>query len=152
MKQCVVVCLLVSISCGLGAEDFRESRAEAWTKSTINDAALSFYGKSTFSTIKKNDNIQLTVPGHIVRNSSRVPIHVYSTIKAKSLVLFYDKNPKSLIVAFSIAEGGVIDYGLEIAVEFKGTLFAVIEDVKGNLHYKRAFVDVLCLSCMSDVE
>jgi sulfur-oxidizing protein SoxY len=134
------------------AEDYRKRKPLAWKASTINDAALALYGREKFATIQKSTDIELIVPKGIVRDPENIPITIRSTIKAKTLAIFQDANPKSLVAVFDISEESIIEYELNVKMEFKGTVFAVIEGLDGKLYYTREYIEVLLLSCMGSGE
>ena len=136
----------------LKALDFHKTHPGAWEKSTLNDAALALYGAKKFSTIRKSTDVELVAPKHIVRDQENIPIGIKSTIMARSVAIFQDANPKSLVAVFNIHNNDPVDFELNIKMEFKGTLFAVVEDTHGQLHYTRAFIDVLCLPCVTGTE
>lgn len=136
----------------LHAVNYHKSKPDAWSKSKLNDAAMALYGQKKFSTIQKSSDVELIVPGHIVRDQENIPIGIKSDIKAKSVAIFQDANPKSLVAVFQIHNEDPIDFELNIRMEFKGTLFAVVEGIDGKLYYTRAFIDVLCLPCVTGTE
>jgi sulfur-oxidizing protein SoxY len=131
------------------AVDYRNSKPKAWKASSINDAAMALYGRNKFATIKESADIELIVPKAIVRDPSNIPITIRSTIKAKTVALFQDANPKSLVAVFHVSEDSIIEYELNIKMEFKGTVFAVLEGLDGKLYYTREYIEVLTLSCMA---
>ena len=131
------------------AADYRKSKPGAWKASTINDAAMALYGKEKFATIQKSADIELTVPKPIAKDPNEIPITIRSNIKAKTLALFQDANTKSLVAVFHLSEDSIIEYELNIRMEFKGTVFAVLEGVDEKLYYTREYVDILTLSCMA---
>lgn len=133
----------------LVAIDFHETKPHAWEKSTLNEAAIALYGQKLFSTIRKSNNVEITVPPHIVRDPENIPIGIKSNIMAKSVAIFQDANPKALVAVFTIHDYDMIDLEINIRMEFKGTLFAVVEGANGVLYYSREFIDVLCLPCMA---
>ncbi len=143
--------MLISLS-SLSAMNFHETKPDAWEKNTLNNAAIALYGEKTFSTIRKSTNVELNIPPHIVRDKENIPISIRSNIKAKSVSIFQDANPKALVAVFNIHNNDIIDIELNIKMEFKGTLFAVVEGNDGVLYYTRAFVDVLCLPCVTGTE
>lgn len=131
------------------AVDYRKSRPEAWKSSSIDDAAMGLYGREKFATIQKSADIGLIVPKVTVADSENIPISIRSNIKAKTIAIFQDANPKSLVAVFHVSEDSMIAYELNIRMEFKGTVFAVIEGLDGRLYYTRQYIDVLALSCMA---
>ena len=134
------------------AVDYRESKPGTWKASSINDAAMALYGREKFATIQKSANIELVVPKGIVRDPENIPITIRSNIKAKTVAIFQDANPQSLVAVFHVREDSIIMYELNIKMEFKGTVFAVLEGLNGKLYYAREYIDVLALSCMASGE
>ncbi len=142
---------LCSLS-SLSALDFRKTKPEAWKKSTLNEAAIALYGEKKFSTIRKSTNVELIVPKHIVRDQYNIPVGIKSNIMAKSVAIFQDANPKALVAVFNIYDNNPVDFEINIKMEFKGTLFAVVEGADDELYYTRVFIDVLCLPCVTGTE
>ncbi|MDM5263664.1 hypothetical protein PF327_05575 [Sulfurovum sp. XTW-4] len=134
------------------AVDYRKRNPLAWKASSINDAAMELYGREKFATIQKSTAIELIVPRGIVRDPENIPITIRSSLQAKTLAIFQDANPKSLVAVFDINEESVIEYELNIIMEFKGTVFAVLEGLDGKLYYTREYIEVLHLSCMGSGE
>jgi hypothetical protein len=56
------------------------------------------------------------------------------------------------VAVFHVSEDSIIEYELNIRMEFKGTVFAVLEGLDGQLYYTREYVDILTLSCMASGE
>jgi len=131
------------------AEDYRKSKPLAWKASSINDAAMALYGREKFATIQKSIDIELIAPKGAVKDREEIPITIRSPIRAKTLAIFQDGNPESLVAVFEISEVSIIEYELNIRMQFKGTVFAVLEGLDGKLYYTRAYVDILTLSCMA---
>lgn len=140
---------LASCTTQVLAVDFRKRKPDAWTSSSLNDAAMALYGRKKFATIKKSTDIVLIVPKGIVKDQENIPITIRSNMRAKTVSLFQDANPKSLVAVFHVREDSLIDYDLNIKMEFKGTVFAVLEGMDGKLYYAREYVDILILSCMA---
>ncbi len=131
------------------AVDYRKNKPLAWKASSINDAAMALYGREKFATIQKSTDIELIVPRGIVEDRDEIPITIRSARNAKTLAIFQDGNPESLVAVFNISEESVVEYELNIRMQFKGTVFAVLEGLDGKLYYTRAYVDILTLSCMA---
>lgn len=129
--------------------DDRTLNSMAWKASTINEAAMALYGREKFSTIQKSSEIELIVPGGTVKNREEIPIGIRSSLKAKTLAIFQDANPESLVAVFTLYEESIIEYEFNLRMAFKGTVFAVVEGVDGRLYYTRAYIDILTLSCMA---
>lgn len=122
---------------------------KVWQISDLNTATMALYGREAFSHIQKSDRITITAPTAIAQDPLNVPIGIKSDIKAKSVAIFQDANPKSLTAIIDTDENSTIDYELNIIMERKGTVFVVIEGLDGQLYYKRAFIYVICLPCMA---
>jgi len=131
------------------AVDYRKQKPAAWTSSSINEAAMALYGREKFSTIRKSAEIELMVPKGIVKDRENISVTIRSNIKAKTIALFQDGNPKSLVAVFDVEADSIVEYELNIRMEFKGTLFAVVEGLDRKLYYTREYVDILTLSCMA---
>ena len=134
------------------AVDYRQNKPKAWKASSLNDAAMELYGREKFATIQKSTEIELIVPKAIVRDPENIPITIRSNIKAKTVAIFQDANPKSLVAVFHVSENSIVEYELNIRMEFKGTVFAVLEGLDGKLYYAREYIEVLALSCMASGE
>ena len=132
--------------------DYRESKPEAWTASSLNDAAMALYGREKFSTIQKSGQIELIVPNGVIKDKEQIPITIRTKIKAKTVAVFQDVSPESLVAVFHLHENSIIEYAFNMRREFKGTIFAVIEGVDGQLYYTREYIDILTLSCMATGE
>jgi hypothetical protein len=134
------------------AADYRESNPDAWEASSIDTAALALYGKENFSTIQKSTQIEHVVPSVSIVDSQTIPIVIRSSMKARSVAVFQDTNPKSLVAVFKLGKEAIVDYEFTMRVDIKGTIFAVLEDLNGRLHYARKYVDIVALSCISSEE
>jgi len=129
--------------------DYRKSKPLAWQAFSINDAAMALYGREKFATIQKSAEIELTVPKPIVKDPEAIPISIRTTIQAKTVAVFQDANPKSLVAVFHVGDESIVSYGLTIRMDFKGTLFAVVEGMDGKLYYTRQYIDIVTMSCMA---
>jgi len=134
------------------AADYRKSNPDAWEASSIDTAALALYGKETFSTLQESAEIELVVPNVSIVDSQNIPIVIRSKMQARSVAVFQDTNPKSLLAVFKVGKEAVIDYEFTMRMDIKGTLFVVLEDLDGRLCYARKYVDIVALSCMSSEE
>ena len=142
-------CLSLAFISTLGAVDYHKTNPEAWKASTLNSAAIALYGEQEFSTIKQSLNMELIVPTAMVQDSTQIPIRIRSDIPAKSVALFIDRQDTVLAAVFYRNDFEKFDLSVNIRMERKGTVFAVIEAMNGVLYYRRAFIDVLCLPCMA---
>ena len=144
LKKSLVILLLL-----LGNLYAHNNPDKAWKISDLNTATMALYGREAFSHIQKSDRITITAPTAIAQDAQNIPIGIKSDIKAKSVAIFQDANPKSLTAIIDTDAQSIIDYEMNIIMERKGTVFVVIEGLDGQLYYKRAFVYVICLPCMA---
>lgn len=133
----------------LMAIDFKERYPKAWKAHTINKAALALYGEKKFATLRKSDKINLMLSNGIIKDRENITVGIESTLHAKSVALFQDANPQSLVAVFNVKEEMILSYEVTIRMFFKGTLFAVVEDIHGQLYYARKYVDIVTISCMA---
>lgn len=129
--------------------DIKESIPSAWNATSINEAAMALYGREKFATIQKSTDIELIVPKGVVEDREEIPLAIYSKMKAKTVAIFQDANPKSLVAVFHVNANSIIAYELNIRMAFKGTVFAVLEGLDGKLYYTREHIEILTLSCMA---
>lgn len=134
------------------AADYLRSNPDAWEASSIDTAALALYGKDEFSTIQESAEIELVVPTVSIVDSQMIPIALRSKMQARSVAVFQDTNPKSLVAVFKVGKEAIVEYEFTMRMDIKGTLFAVLEDLDGRLHYARKYVDIVALSCISAEE
>ncbi len=129
--------------------DYHKTHPKAWEATSLNEAAIALYGKEKFATIKQSMNMELIMPTALVEDAEQIPIRIRSNIPAKSVAIFVDRQDRALVAVFHRDNFEPIDLSLQIRLENKGTLFAVIESMNGVLYYKRAFIELLCLPCMA---
>jgi len=129
--------------------DYTKLNPNAWKASTINEAAMALYGREKFATIRKSADIELIVPRGIVKDREEIPVTIRSAMKAKTVAILQDANPESLVAVFHMHENSIIEYEFTMRMEFKGTVFAVVEGADGRLYYTREYIDILTLSCMA---
>jgi len=141
--------VLLSIGLFTSVVSAHHDPAKVWKISDLNSATMALYGREAFSHIQKSDRITVTAPTAIAQDPLNIPIGIKSDIKAKSVAIFQDANPKSLTAIIDTDKHSIIDYELNIIMERKGTVFVVIEGLDGQLYYKRAFIYVICMPCMA---
>ena len=140
---------LLGLVSSLSAIDFKERYPKAWKVDSINQSAVILYGQKKFATLQKSDRIDIILPSGVIEDRNNITVGIESTLEAKSVALFQDANPQSLVAVFEINEQMILSYEVTIRMLFKGTIFAVIEDVNGQLYYARKYVDIVTLSCMA---
>jgi len=126
----------------LSAVDFRETKPEAWTAHTVEDAIKEMYGD--ISPIEKG--ITISAPS-LSTNGGRVPIGIQSNLSAKSLAFFQDANPESAVIAYTLHKNSVIDYTLQIKMKGPGTVTAILEGTDGKFYIARKTMKVEATGC-----
>ena len=134
--------LAVAAPVSLQAVDFRQTKADAWTTHTVDDAIKKMYGNVQF--IEKG--ISLSAPD-LATNGGKVPIGIKSDIEAKSLAFFQDANPESTVIAYTIHKNSVIDYTLIMKMKGPGKLTAVLEGTDGKFYRVDKTIDVTDTGC-----
>jgi len=127
----------------LQAVDFRKEKPNAWRAQAVEDAIKALYGDVTPT---ENDAIIFKTP-KVSSNGSAIPVTVRSDIKAKTVSLFQDVNPKSTVCVWSVPEGGIVDYGVKVKMRGSGRLTVVIEDINGKLHSKTNELEISLGGC-----
>jgi len=110
----------------LSAVNFRETKTSAFEgpkSHTVDEAMTELFGTSKTTAGK----VTLKAPD-IAENGAVVPIHVSSKLAGKTVAVFQDANPESLVAVFTVPANGIIDYKLRIKMAKTGTVTAVVQD------------------------
>ena len=110
----------------LSAVNFRETKASAFAgpnSHTVEKAMKELFGTSK-TTVGK---VKLKAPD-IAENGAVVPLQVSSKLAGKTVAIFQDANPESLVAVFTVPANGIIDYKLRIKLAKTGTVTAVVQD------------------------
>lgn len=127
----------------LQAEDFRQTKASAWTAHTVDDAIKSMYGD--ISVIE--EGVVLGAP-NVASNGATIPIEISSDIDAKSVALFQDANPEATVIAYTVYANSIIDYSSKIKMqEGPGTITVIIEGKDGKYYSARKTIRVAGGGC-----
>lgn len=124
-----------AIPAGLSATDFRKKNPSVWTrlaekdKSPIDASIKAFYGKSA----KDSDKVKLKAPD-IAENGAVIPITVSTKLDAKTVTIYQDANPESIVAAFTVPKGGIVDYSIRIKMAKTGNVKVVVEGTNGKLY------------------
>ena len=128
----------------LSAINFRETKIGAFEgpkSHSINDAMIELFGTSKTT----EANVKLRAPD-IAENGAVVPIQVSSKLAGKTVAIFQDANPESLVAVFTVPENGLLDYKLRIKLAKTGKVVAVVE-VDGKLYSASKSVKVTAGGC-----
>ncbi len=128
----------------LSATNFRDTKPGAWSgqnATAIDSSMKELYGTSATTEGK----VKLKAPA-IAENGAVVPVTISSKLAGKTVALFQDANPESLVAVFTVPANGVIDYSLRIKMAKTGKVVAVVE-VDGKLYSASANVKVTAGGC-----
>lgn len=126
----------------LQAEDFRETKASAWTAHTVDDAIKNMYGDISLI----NKGVTIDTP-KVASNGGNIPVNITSDISARSVALFQDANPEAAVAVFTVPDGGSIDYDIKIKMSKSGTITAVVEGRDGKFYAATRTLDVALGGC-----
>jgi sulfur-oxidizing protein SoxZ len=133
----------------LQAENYRETKPEAWQATTIEDAMIKLYG--TNKTILDN-RVVLGVPEHLIMVSfgGSISLKISTTIPAKSIAVFHSSNSTALVSVFSIPTGSMVKYltRFRIFSSLKTIrLVVVVEGLDGKLYRQEKEMPIAIPSC-----
>lgn len=136
--------LAVVLPTSLSAVNFRETKKGAFegpNSHTVESSMKELFGTST-TTVGK---VKLSAPD-IAENGAVVPLQVSSKLAGKTVAVFQDANPESLVAVFTVPANGIIDYKLRIKMAKTGTVTAVVQDGK-KLYSASKMVKVTAGGC-----
>jgi sulfur-oxidizing protein SoxY len=116
----------VMLPASLSAVNFRETKKSAFSgpqSHTVENSMKELFGTSKTTVGKVN----LKAPD-IAENGAVVPLQVSSKLAGKTVAVFQDANPESLVAVFTVPAVGIIDYKLRIKMAKTGTITAVVQD------------------------
>jgi len=110
----------------LSAVNFRETNQSAFAgpkSHTVDEAMIELFGTSKTTV----GQIKLKAPA-IAENGAVVPLQLSSKLAGKTVAVFQDANPESLVAVYTVPENGIINYKLRIKLAKTGTVTVVIQD------------------------
>ena len=78
----------------------------------------------------------------LAENGGAIPIKIKSDIKAKSVALLQDANPRSAVAVWTVSEDGIIDYSVKIKMKKTGNITVVVEGTDGKFYSKVLPIEV----------
>jgi len=121
----------------LKAVDFRAEKPDAWKSTAPADAIKGLYGD-----IKPEEKgVKIKAP-KLAENGGKIPVVIKSDIEAKSVALLQDSNPRSLVAAWTIPEGGIIDFSVTMKMKKSGKITAIVEGKDGKFYSKVLPIEV----------
>lgn len=131
------------VPAALNATDFRKEKPDAWKAEKVEDAIKAVYGDIKLI----EEKVEIKAP-KLAENGGAIPVFVKSDIEgAKSVTLFQDANPRAAVAAWTVPEGGIIDYGLKIKMRKTGKITAIVEDKDGKFYAKILPIEVSIGGC-----
>jgi sulfur-oxidizing protein SoxY len=121
----------------LNATDFRKEKPDAWKAATPADAIKALYGD-----IKPEEKGVTIKAPKLAENGGKIPVFVKSEIKAKSVAIFQDANPRSAVAVWTVPENGIIDYGITMKMKASGKITAIVEGTDGKFYSKVLPIEV----------
>jgi len=123
--------IIIGLFCLLHAEDYRQTKPEAWQATTVKDAIAKLYGKKK---MQRDSRVFIKAP-MLASNGGQVPLHIETTIDVKSIAILQDVNPKSLVVVYSVFPYSIPNYLLKIKlVSSDAVVVVVVEGRDGKLY------------------
>ncbi len=113
------------------ATDYRTEKPEAWTAHTVNDAVKALYGDVE---LIESSDIKLKLV-KVSSNGAQIPLGVKTDLPVKSIAIFQDVNPESVVAVFTVHEGMIADYSLKMKMAKSGEVTVVAEGRDGK-YYK----------------
>ena len=137
----------------LSAVDFRKEKAGAWTEKNVFDdkkptmAGIDSAIKDLYGDVKVEESgIKLKLP-KVANNGGQVPVAFKSSIDAKSVAVFQNVNPESLVAVFDINENMVVDNFLKIKMKQSGDVAVVVEGRDGKYYMAKQSIEVALGGC-----
>lgn len=130
------------IPASLSATDFRATAPKAWEAATSKEAIEALFGSS--ATV--DGQIEIKAP-KLAENGGAVPIGIKSKLELTTVALFQDANPRSAVVVFELAEGGVVDLMTKIKMRKTANVTVVAKGKDGKLYSAVQKVEVSIGGC-----
>jgi sulfur-oxidizing protein SoxY len=136
------VVLVATLPMALSAVDFRKDKPESWTAKKQDEAIKKLYGD-----IKPEEKgVKVKTPD-VASNGGAVPVAVKSDIEAKTVAVFQDVNPESLVGVWTIPEGQDVDFEFKIKMKGTGTITAIVEGKDGKFYVGKKKLEVALGGC-----
>jgi len=119
------------------ALDFRKEKPDTWKAEKPAEAIKALYGD-----IKPEEkDVEIKAP-KLAENGGKIPVVVKSSIEAKSVALFQDANPRAAVAAWTVPEGGIVDYAITMKMKGSGKITAIVEGKDGKFYSKVLEIEV----------
>ncbi len=137
----------------LSANDLRKEKPSAWIEKNVFDGkkptmtGINAAIKDLYGDVKVEESgIKLKLP-KVANNGGQVPVAFKSSIDAKSVAVFQDVNPESLVAVFEINDNMVVDNFLKIKMKQSGDVAIVVEGKDGKYYMAKKSIEVALGGC-----
>ncbi len=144
MKKIAKLALVaVAFSAAAFAKDYRVEKPEAWKAKTVESAIKALYGD-----VKPVDSadVKVSTP-EVASNGGQVPVSIKVGVPAKSVALFQDANPESLVAVWNIEDNMVPNLALKIKMKKTGSITVVVEGKDGKFYKAKRSFEVALSGC-----
>jgi len=131
------------VPASLSAVDFRATKPKAWEAATSADAITELFG-STAGAIE--GKIKMKAP-KLAENGGSIPINIKSKVDFETVALFQDANPRSAVAAFTVPEGGIVNYDLRIKMRKTSDITIIAKGRDGKIYKHVQNVEVSIGGC-----
>ena len=133
----------VVVPSSLNAINFRETKPQAWSAHTPEDALKALYGTNSY----EEKGVKIKAPD-IAENGAVIPITIKKVPSGtKTIAVFQDANPESCVAVFTIHPRSIVkDYAIRIKMKKTGKV-TVVADVDGKLYGASKTVKVTIGGC-----
>ena len=125
----------------LSALDFRKEKPAVWSAHKMDEAIKAMFGSN--NTIEQG--VKLKVP-EIASNSGVVPVDFKISVPVKTIAVFQDQNPESIVCAYNVGEYDIPEYSIRIRMKQSGTIKVVALGTDGKLYSAAKSLEV-ALGC-----
>jgi len=126
----------------LNATDWRKEKPDTWTAKKVDAAIEALYGKVAL----EEKGVTVKAP-KVASNGGAIPVQIKSDIPAKTVAIFQDANPEATVAVFTLSEGDMIDYAMNIKMKANGTITAIVEGKDGKFYSGKQSLEVALGGC-----
>ncbi len=145
---------IVGLPLSLSAIDFRKEKPDAWTEKNVYDGekattkGVEAAIKDLYGDVKvaESKDIKIKLP-KVANNGGQVPVAFKTDIPAKTVAVFQNVNPESLVAVYDINDNMVIDYFLKIKMKKSGSITVVVEGKDGKYYMASKSLEVALGGC-----
>ena len=139
----LVLLLFTSTQSFLEASSFQEREAKAYSATSIESGVKELFGHSNMS---EDIRVLINAP-QVASNGGAVPVRVSTSIPAKTVALFQDANPNSLVAVWHVLENSIVEYDVKIKMQNSGMLRVVVEGKDGKLYTAHLGIEIALGGC-----